>query len=62
MGKISREVLGAMKKVIIFEASTDKTQNMENKQIIYCSFNQLITKRAGYDISGICVPWVVDIR
>jgi len=55
-------MIGEMKKVIIFETSTDKTQNMENKQIIYSSDNQPITKRAGSDISGICAPWVVDIR
>jgi len=35
---------------------------MENNQAIYNPDNQPITKRAGYNISGICAPWVVDIR
>ena len=55
-------MIGEIKKVIIFEASNNKPQSMENKQIIYSSDNQPITKRAGSDISGIWAPWVVDIR
>ena len=35
---------------------------MGNEPLIYSSDNQMIIKRAGSDISGICTPWVVDIR
>ncbi len=51
-----------MKKVIIFEASTNETQNMEIIHLIYNAKNQAIIKSKGYNISGICAPLVVDIR
>ena len=51
-----------MKKITIFEAPTTKTQNMEINQLIYNAKNQAIIKSKGYNISGICAPWVVHIR
>jgi len=35
---------------------------MENEPLMYGSDNQMIIKRLAYNISGICAPWVVDIR